>query len=609
LQTGLGMKHYASSSSDIDMEKPSYLASMREDKPLLPSKKQRNASKGCLFSPVKLLVATALLLCLLYFFAFPSPSSSPLSTSTITSSYNQFIKVKGTHFFKDCRPFKIAGFNVENLAEAGNPTISRDLAINEGSSGHNKLRTLLQNAAASGFNVVRTWAHTTDPTHPLQISPGPYDEAAFQGLDQVIHQAKEAGMHVILSFTDNWKYHGGVDQFVDWSSTAPPRDVARFSIDGDASLMAAGDVDLNQQSEERRVYESTRKVLFYTDPGAKQLYVSHMKTILERENSITGVRYADDNTIMSFNLINELRCEGCSQNEVHNWITEMARTFKQLDSNHLLTIGGEGFYKSGDEHSNYNPGAAEESDWAGKTGQDFIRDHAISDIDYATLHLWAKNWAADAGDSEEVDAFRRDWINVHVEDAANVLYKPLVLEEFGMRIITGSQEGNSASSSPSLEQQLQQRDAVFQPLLAEIQRHMSQSEGEENEEESPSPLAGSLFWKHAFPIYKDSASQDEYGVHPDDATYHLLTEHAGWVNSHMNRKVPRVSNNDECVEEGRVCWVPTTSWAGLVRTCGQQKCVVEEEKDGAGVFLSKEMCCRAGLGGWGSEGCGMSWFF
>lgn len=426
----------------------------------------------------------------------------------------------------------------------------------------------------------------------------------------MIHEAKEAGMHVILSFTDNWKYHGGVDQFVDWSSTAPPRDIANFSIEGDARVMAAGDVDLNQRSEERRVYESTRKVLFYTDPGAKQLYINHMKTILERTNTITGVCYADDTTIMSFNLINELRCENCSRIQgVHNWITEMARTFKQLDSNHLLTIGGEGFYKSGEKHSKYNPGATEESDWAGETGQDFIGDHTIPDIDYATLHLWAKNWAADAGDDEAVDAFRRDWVNVHVEDAAAVLHKPLVLEEFGMRIIIDSKEGEGKSaSSLTLEQQLQQRDAAFQPLLAEIQRHMSHQSEEGEEEKEPSPLAGSLFWKHAFPIYRDSASQDEYGIHPDDATYHLLTEHARWVNSHMNHKVPLVSSNDddECVDGGRVCWVPTTSWGGLLRTCGQENCVREGR---GGVFSSKEMCCRAGLGGWGSAGCGMSWFF
>jgi hypothetical protein len=31
------------------------------------------------------------------------------------------------------------------------------------------------------------------------------------------------GMKVLLSLADNWKYAGGVDQYVDWSPTTPER--------------------------------------------------------------------------------------------------------------------------------------------------------------------------------------------------------------------------------------------------------------------------------------------------------------------------------------------------------------------------------------------------
>lgn len=33
----------------------------------------------------------------------------------------------------------------------------------------------------------------------------------------------DPGMKVLLSLADNWKYPGGVDQYVDWSSTTPER--------------------------------------------------------------------------------------------------------------------------------------------------------------------------------------------------------------------------------------------------------------------------------------------------------------------------------------------------------------------------------------------------
>jgi endo-1,4-beta-mannosidase len=34
----------------------------------------------------------------------------------------------------------------------------------------------------------------------------------FRGLDVVIAEAQRAGLRVILSFVDNWKYFGGVDE-------------------------------------------------------------------------------------------------------------------------------------------------------------------------------------------------------------------------------------------------------------------------------------------------------------------------------------------------------------------------------------------------------------
>ena len=39
-----------------------------------------------------------------------------------------------------------------------------------------------------------------------------YNEDMFQGLDFVIAEAGKAGLKVILSLVDNWKYHGGVDE-------------------------------------------------------------------------------------------------------------------------------------------------------------------------------------------------------------------------------------------------------------------------------------------------------------------------------------------------------------------------------------------------------------
>ncbi len=38
------------------------------------------------------------------------------------------------------------------------------------------------------------------------------------------------------------------------------------------------------------------------------------------------------------------------------------------------------------------------ADWAGRTGQDFERDHAAPDVDFATVHVWPDNWNKCAAD-------------------------------------------------------------------------------------------------------------------------------------------------------------------------------------------------------------------
>ena len=91
-------------------------------------------------------------------------------------------------------------------------------------SGREMVRNLLQTAAKKGLNVVRTWAHTTDPSHPVQNRPGEYIPDALEALDYVVAQAEAAGVRVQLSFVDMWRYRGGIAEYVDWSRTAPKRD-------------------------------------------------------------------------------------------------------------------------------------------------------------------------------------------------------------------------------------------------------------------------------------------------------------------------------------------------------------------------------------------------
>jgi mannan endo-1,4-beta-mannosidase len=67
----------------------------------------------------------------------------------------------------------------------------------------------------------------------------------------------------------------------------------------------------------------------------------------------------------------------------------MASYVKSIDRRHLLTVGTEGFYgpTSPPEKLSVNPGH-----WFNNYGLDFIRNSKISDIDFASVHLYPDNW-------------------------------------------------------------------------------------------------------------------------------------------------------------------------------------------------------------------------
>ena len=67
----------------------------------------------------------------------------------------------------------------------------------------------------------------------------------------------------------------------------------------------------------------------------------------------------------------------------------MASHLKKADPNHLVTIGGEGFYgPTSKKGAAVNPG----NGWASITGQDFENNYRVKAVDFAVAHVWSDNW-------------------------------------------------------------------------------------------------------------------------------------------------------------------------------------------------------------------------
>ncbi len=108
----------------------------------------------------------------------------------------------------------------------------------------------------------------------------------------------------------------------------------------------------------------------------------------------------------------------------------MANYTKTNDANHLVTIGYEGFWGEYDADVQYNPG----NGWAGITGQNFSRNMAHEEIDFAEIHYWPDEWFANQEDiTYNAAQFLTAWFTQHAV-VANNLGKPLLLEEFGKAV-------------------------------------------------------------------------------------------------------------------------------------------------------------------------------
>lgn len=292
-----------------------------------------------------------------------------------------FVKTSGMHFVLNGIPYHANGFNAYWL-----------MYVASDPSQKSKISSAFAEAAGHGLTIARTWAFSDGGYRPLQYSPGSYNEQMFQGLDFVISEAGKYGIKLVLSLANNYESFGGKKQYVDWAR-------------GQGQYLTSDDD-------------------FFRNSVAKGYYKNHIKTVLTRRNSITGVVYKDEPTIMAWELMNEPRCTSDpSGRTIQAWITEMASYVKSVDGNHLLEAGLEGFYgQTSPQKQQYNPNF--------QVGTDFIANNQIPGIDFATVHSYPDQWFSSSSDDTQL-SFLNEWLKNHIQDAQNVLRKPLLFTEFG----------------------------------------------------------------------------------------------------------------------------------------------------------------------------------
>ncbi|KAG8769397.1 hypothetical protein FRC16_006718, partial [Serendipita sp. 398] len=202
-----------------------------------------------------------------------------------------------------------------------------------------------------------------------------YGADGLQKFDQVVAAAKAANIRLTVPLVNNWGDYGGMDRYI-------------------TQILGSGQAHSN----------------FYTNSAIKTAYKNYVNAFVSR--------YKNEPTIMSWQLGNEPRCNGCATSVITTWATEMSAYIKSIDSNHLVSLGDEGFF---------NQPSSSSYPYQGGEGIDFTANLAISTLDWGTVHMYVIPWGITTG----YQAWGVQWIKDHAtaQKSAN---KPVVIEEYGL---------------------------------------------------------------------------------------------------------------------------------------------------------------------------------
>lgn len=409
-----------------------------------------------------------------------------LVSSLNTFAQTGFVKVEGTQFTIDGKPYRYIGTNywygglLATNGDKGKARLKTELDFLK-SHGVNNLRVMV------GAEGLTTYLYRVPSEKALMPKPGVYDEKIIYGLDYLLNELGKRGMKAVLHFTNTWDWSGGLDQYLEWNGYGPQP----YSKYGGYTW------DKNQ--------EYTSK--FYTCQPCKDELDAYIKYILNRTNSINGKKYINDNAIMAWEIINEPRpMSQAATSDFLAWMQHVSALVKSIDKNHLLTSGSEGDIATGGDLSVYQ------------------QIHADKNIDYLTIHIWPKNWewfkdtSIAAGYNNSV-ANAVDYINRHAQ-LAKTLNKPLVIEEFGL-----PRDGQSFSINSTTTYRDKFYDAIFGAMMQhpEIAGANFWAFGG-----IARPIPGQVFWKDGDEFMGDPGGEEQ-GLNSvfdaDASTWKVVTKY------------------------------------------------------------------------------------
>ncbi len=247
-------------------------------------------------------------------------------------SGSEFVRRQRGHLLLAGKPYRFGGMNIEwlGLEDYGpkgevNPHIPTDFEVEDA----------LSTAEEMGSRVVRsqTMGDTVGCPACLEPSPGVFNDDEFRHMDKVVESASRHHIRLIMTLTgdcaaciqDGFRVNTGMNQYLKW-------------------------------------FGDSEQAQFYSDPRIIAAYKTHIQALLEHKNTITGIAYKDDPTILAWENCNLCSVEShidksgrfrstIDPQELHlavAWVGEIGRFIKSIDSRHLY-LDNSGFFRSAAE--------------------------------------------------------------------------------------------------------------------------------------------------------------------------------------------------------------------------------------------------------------------
>ena len=288
---------------------------------------------------------------------------------------DDFVTVEGRNFYLDGKKYFFLGTNYWYGMNLGAPE----------SGNRTRLQQELDDLVSIGVKNLRIMGSTQGPdtkrrriVPTLEYDKEQYNDDIWEGLDIFLYEMGKRNMKAVVTLNNFWEWSGGFGQINEWYTGS----FSRYPTN------------------------------FYGQKNQTDHLNRFINLIINRRNTVTGVKYKDDPAIMAWQLANEPRAGSCSI--WADWVNKTSAYIKSLDSNHLVSIGNEGSITACSSSGNPLP-----------------------NIDYITFHAWAQNWGWFSPYTNNPARFESGKNRAHGYITSNVgasknLNKPIVLEEFGL---------------------------------------------------------------------------------------------------------------------------------------------------------------------------------